>query len=114
MGLDMFLNGYKLSKKLNPNCDLKMKRVYWRKANHIHKWFVDNIQNGIQYPYIHNIIEFIYANFSCKRPVRASAKRPDGSGIPVRKPENSVQSYRPLFQIRGQTVCSRFHSRYSS
>lgn len=20
---------------------------YWRKANHIHKWFVDNIQNGV-------------------------------------------------------------------
>ena len=20
---------------------------YWRKANHIHKWFVDNVQNGI-------------------------------------------------------------------
>ena len=19
---------------------------YWRKANHIHKWFVDNVQNG--------------------------------------------------------------------
>ena len=21
--------------------------VYWRKANQIHKWFVDNIQNGV-------------------------------------------------------------------
>ena len=20
---------------------------YWRKANHIHKWFVDNVQNGV-------------------------------------------------------------------
>lgn len=20
---------------------------YWRKANHIHKWFIDNIQNGV-------------------------------------------------------------------
>ena len=21
--------------------------AYWRKANHIHRWFVDNVQNGI-------------------------------------------------------------------
>ena len=21
--------------------------AYWRKANHIHKWFVDNVQNGV-------------------------------------------------------------------
>src|SRR4051812_26127579 len=21
--------------------------MYWRKANHIHKWFVDNVQNGV-------------------------------------------------------------------
>lgn len=21
--------------------------VYWRKANHIHQWFVDNVQNGV-------------------------------------------------------------------
>ena len=47
MGLDMFLNGYKLSKKLNnPDCDLERKQVYWRKANHIHNWFVTYIQNG--------------------------------------------------------------------
>ena len=47
MGLDMFLNGYKLAKKLNnPESNIERKQVYWRKANHIHKWFVDNIQNG--------------------------------------------------------------------
>lgn len=47
MGLDMYLNGYKLSKKLNnPESNVERKQVYWRKANHIHKWFVDNIQNG--------------------------------------------------------------------
>ena len=63
MGLDMYL--YTNSK---PTCedalramgsdgseyDLKMKEfyrtrgiaMYWRKANAIHKWFVDNVQNG--------------------------------------------------------------------
>lgn len=25
---------------------LKVKAAYWRKANHIHQWFVDNVQNG--------------------------------------------------------------------
>jgi len=35
MGLDMYLNGN------NGN------EVYWRKANHIHRWFVDNCQDGI-------------------------------------------------------------------
>ncbi len=26
--------------------ELKVDVMYWRKANHIHKWFVDNCQNG--------------------------------------------------------------------
>jgi len=36
MGLDMWLNDNK-GKEL----------FYWRKANAIHKWFVENVQNGI-------------------------------------------------------------------
>lgn len=42
MGLDMYL----YDKNHN---DLG----YWRKANHIHKWFVDNVQNGVDecHPY---------------------------------------------------------------
>lgn len=27
-------------------CNLTVNGIYWRKANAIHKWFVDNIQNG--------------------------------------------------------------------
>ena len=46
MGLDMFLNGYKLSEKSNPDYDGEKKQVYWRKANHIHNWFVKYVQNG--------------------------------------------------------------------
>jgi len=65
MGLDMYLkekiwvggcsnidveikaykNGepYKLPSSLQY---LEFEKAYWRKANHIHKWFVDNVQNG--------------------------------------------------------------------
>lgn len=70
MGLDMYLNkkvyvgaNYehnKVTGEINLLKDGKplpvnMKRVtyieeevgYWRKANHIHKWFVDNVQDGV-------------------------------------------------------------------
>ncbi len=42
MGLDMYL----FAKDKN-NIDKKIIEIgYWRKANAIHKWFVDNIQDG--------------------------------------------------------------------
>lgn len=73
MGLDMYLNGsryissYKEADKvlsediaaLLPELkgfgdiddpavsDLKIRVGYWRKANAIHKWFVDNVQEGV-------------------------------------------------------------------
>jgi len=44
MGLDMYL--YKADK--DGNYDWKNDEVaYWRKANHIHNWFVQNVQDGI-------------------------------------------------------------------
>jgi len=66
MGLDMYLSATlytskysenKLNKKLwkmfkelkKTNIDsieLKIEAGYWRKANHIHKWFVDHVQEG--------------------------------------------------------------------
>ena len=63
MGLDMYLTARKFSMKDFHNQELYGKLVqeapfaldsaslevqiaYWRKANHIHKWFVDNVQNG--------------------------------------------------------------------
>lgn len=65
MGLDMFLTGEKylneyveeskkLSEKLGKNfkdIPFRIEKIvfdigYWRKANHIHKWFVDNVQDG--------------------------------------------------------------------
>jgi hypothetical protein len=65
MGLDMYLTAkryiydfddsgkalkfYLEDMKVN---DMRVKEIsyeagYWRKANHIHKWFVDNVQNGV-------------------------------------------------------------------
>lgn len=38
MGLDMYLS----RRETNPTEEV----AYWRKANMVHKWFVDNVQNG--------------------------------------------------------------------
>jgi hypothetical protein len=64
MGLDMYLEGkkylfdhkdneQKLAKKISKLLNVKSqcKEItfqlgYWRKANQIHKWFVDNVQDG--------------------------------------------------------------------
>lgn len=60
MGLDMYLSGYKylwrdddtrqkVKKQLKSSYDPKyvvLELIYWRKANAIHKWFVDNVQEG--------------------------------------------------------------------
>ncbi len=60
MGLDMYLSGYKylwrdddtrqkVKKQLKSSYDPKyvvLELMYWRKANAIHKWFVDNVQEG--------------------------------------------------------------------
>lgn len=42
MGLDMFL-----SAKPKRKSSVYKQAAYWRKANMIHKWFVDNVQNGV-------------------------------------------------------------------
>lgn len=65
MGLDMYLNARmyvskysdeKLHTELNkltesigfsiPANEIVFEAAYWRKANHIHQWFVDNVQDG--------------------------------------------------------------------
>jgi hypothetical protein len=40
MGLDMYLTKHTRDSK-------SIKVGYWRKSNHIHKWFVDNCQGGV-------------------------------------------------------------------
>ena len=32
---------------LSPSVTVKVNVAYWRKANEIHAWFVDNVQNGV-------------------------------------------------------------------
>ena len=55
MGLDMYLyrhitpkDGSVIvdGKKLNNVFQIRQEVAYWRKANAIHKWFVDNVQGG--------------------------------------------------------------------
>ncbi|MGL5191630.1 MAG: hypothetical protein ACRC7S_18470 [Cetobacterium sp.] len=57
MGLDMYLRKYGKDEKVldcvsaNDDCSICngciVEEVYWRKANHIHNWFVENVQNGV-------------------------------------------------------------------
>lgn len=53
MGLDMFLYGIKYHSKYNEEEDndksyyVMTEEIYWRKANQIHRWFVENVQDGI-------------------------------------------------------------------
>jgi len=49
MGLDMFLIRKKKSKNNKPIYeDMEYEEIaYWRKANQIHKWFVDKVQDSV-------------------------------------------------------------------
>lgn len=44
--IDLYRNGEKLPIQLNRLSSVTEEVAYWRKANQIHKWFVDNVQNG--------------------------------------------------------------------
>lgn len=55
MGLDMYLSAerYYWFNEEPPKAEnglpvksLRVEAGYWRKVNHIHKWFVDNVQDG--------------------------------------------------------------------
>lgn len=41
--------GGKIRADIDPKkiCEITVDVMYWRKANHIHKWFVDNCQDGV-------------------------------------------------------------------
>ena len=55
MGLDMFLYGIEYHSEYdeedeafgNKSYYVLTEEIYWRKANQIHNWFVENVQNGI-------------------------------------------------------------------
>lgn len=90
MGLDMFLNkrfyvgasdnpgisgvivvskdGKKLPIRLERVSYIEEEVAYWRKANQIHKWFVDNIQDGVDdcKPYHLQISDLEHLLDTCK------------------------------------------------
>jgi hypothetical protein len=41
------VRGKELNIPLNKISTITLQIGYWRKANHIHKWFVDNVQDGV-------------------------------------------------------------------
>lgn len=53
MGLDMFLYGVEYHSKYDEEEDndksyyIMTEEIYWRKANQIHRWFVENVQNSV-------------------------------------------------------------------
>lgn len=53
MGLDMFLYGVEYHSEYDEEEDndksyyIMTEEIYWRKANQIHRWFVENIQHNI-------------------------------------------------------------------
>lgn len=44
--INININGIKIPIDLKKISYIEEEVAYWRKANHIHKWFVDNIQEG--------------------------------------------------------------------
>lgn len=45
--IDIKINGKKIPIDFKKVVNIEEKAAYWRKANHIHKWFVDNVQDGV-------------------------------------------------------------------
>ena len=45
--VDIYRNGKQVPVSLNKIVNIEEDAGYWRKANAIHKWFVDNVQEGV-------------------------------------------------------------------
>lgn len=45
--IDISVKGKKIPLNLKKITYIEEDVAYWRKANHIHKWFVDNVQDGV-------------------------------------------------------------------
>lgn len=55
MGLDMFL--FSVKKGANPNDDNVTERAYWRKANMVRQWFVDNTDYDVDADCVYHKID---------------------------------------------------------
>lgn len=45
--IEVQINGKPLNINFNNVTNIEEEVAYWRKANHIHNWFVQNVQNGV-------------------------------------------------------------------
>lgn len=45
--IDLYEEGKPIPIRLNQVSEITLQVGYWRKANAIHKWFVNNVQNGV-------------------------------------------------------------------
>lgn len=76
MGLDMYLYGIEYHNKRNNNLGktqiIYTEEIYWRKANHIHRWFIENIQNNIDDCEEHEISkeQLEYLKIKCEEVMR--------------------------------------------
>lgn len=123
MGLDMYLNAKRflwhsedeLSQKIADNFpelgDKRVKEItieaaYWRKANAVHKWFVDNVQDGTddcgtyevskeQLQELLNVVEEVLANRN-----QASNKLPTTAGFFFGKTDYDDWYYQDLESTR--------------
>ena len=46
VSIDLEIGGEKIDVNASQLSAIDLQVGYWRKANHIHKWFVDNVQDG--------------------------------------------------------------------
>jgi hypothetical protein len=69
MGLDMFLSAQQ---------SVTFEMIYWRKADHIHAWFVKNVQGGVDdgAEYIVTIENLIDLDKICKRVLKQATLAP--------------------------------------
>ena len=95
MGLDMYLERHVPRESVpdvdgavvHKNSDDYVEVAYWRKANHIHNWFVNNIQGGVdnceRYPVardkLQNLIDL--CKFVIEYPDEAPSKLPTAAGF---------------------------------
>ena len=124
MGLDMYLNARRhvwhdeeeVSKNIAENFPIGDKRVkeviveaaYWRKANAIHKWFVDNVQEGtddcgtyeVSKEQLQELLDIVNEVLSNRK--KASSKLPTQSGFFFGKTEYDDWYYDDLEYTKKQ------------
>lgn len=73
--IELMANGEKIPVKLNQVSEIIERVAYWRKANAIHKWFVDNCQDGV------DDCREAYVDFDKLKELLALCKKVKGAAI---------------------------------